>query len=82
MLLQTAATCSSAPALGRGRRSGLRLCGLAGFQVFWASGACAACAGSSVFRSAAFLGCAVSHVAGANPAVKQTRQRRAAYFVR
>ena len=71
MLLQTAATCSSAPALGRGRRGGLRLGGLAGFQLFLGSGAYAPGASSSFLCSAV-----------ANSAFKRTRILRAAYFVR
>lgn len=71
MLLQTPAICSSAPALGRGRRGGLRLGGLAGFQVFLASGAYAPGASSSVLCSAV-----------SNSALKRTRILRAAYLVR
>nr|ACN22629.1 hypothetical protein [uncultured bacterium]ACN22645.1 hypothetical protein [uncultured bacterium]ACS73623.1 Orf71 [uncultured bacterium] len=71
MLLQTAATCSSACALGRGCRGGLRLGWLAVFQVFSGSGAYAPGASSSVFCSAV-----------SNSALKRTRILRAAYLVR
>ena len=71
MLLQTTAIRSSACALGRGRRGGLRLLGLLGFQGFWG-----ACASAQVASS--FLLCrAVS-----NSALKRTRILRAAYLVR
>ena len=71
MLLQPAATCSSASALGRGRRRGLRLGWLARFQVFLGSGAYAPGASSSVLCSAV-----------SNSALKRTRILRAAYLVR
>ncbi len=71
MLLHTAATCSSAPALGRGRRGGLRLLALGEVQVFSGSGAYAPCASSSVLCSAV-----------SNSALKRTRILRAAYLVR
>lgn len=71
MLLQTAATYSSACALGRGHRGGLRLGRFAGFQVFFGSGAYAPGAGSSVLCSAV-----------SNSALKRTRILRAAYLVR
>ena len=71
MLLQTAATCSSACALGRGRRGGLRLLALRGVQGFLGSSAYASGASSSVFCSAV-----------SNSALKRTRILRAAYLVR
>lgn len=71
MPLQNAATRSSACALGRARRAGLRLLGPLGFQGFW--GACASPRGtsSSLFCSAV-----------PNSALKRTRILRAAYLVR
>ena len=71
MLLHTAATCSSACALGRGRRSGLRLQARLGVQVFSGSSAYAPGASSSVLCSAV-----------SNSALKRTRILRAAYLVR
>ena len=71
MLLQTAATCSSACALGCGRRGRLRLLALRGVQGFLSSSAYASGASSSVFCSAV-----------SNSALKRTRILRAAYLVR
>ncbi|AVO33327.1 DUF1010 domain-containing protein [Ottowia oryzae] len=68
--------------LGFGRCSGLRLQPLHEFQAFWASSARLACASSSFFGSAWRVRCAPSSTVGSNPAVKPTRLRRAAYFVR
>ena len=71
MPLQTTATRSSACAVVRGRRGGLRRLGLWGVQGFW--GACASPRGTS----SSFFYSAVS-----NSALKPTRILRAAYLVR
>ena len=67
---------------GFGPCSGLRLQVLCGFQAFLASSARPACAGSSFFGSVSRVRSALSHAVGSNPAVKRTRQRRAAYLYR
>ena len=69
--LQTAPTRSSARALVRGRRGGLRLLGPLGFQGFWGACACPPVASSSLFCSAV-----------SNSALKRTRILRAAYLGR
>ena len=71
MPLQTTATRSSACAVVRGRRGGLRRLGLWGVQGFW--GTCASPRGTS----SSFFYSAVS-----NSALKRTRILRAAYLVR
>ena len=71
MPLRTAATRSSASALLRGRRGGLRLLGLLGVQGFWGACACPLGTSSSLFYSAV-----------SNSALKRTRILRAAYLVR
>ena len=71
MPLQTAATRSSACALVRGRRGGLRLLGPLGIQGFWGARAYAEVASSSL-----------SYSAVPNSALKRTRILRAAYLVR
>ena len=71
MLLQPTATHASASVRALGRFGGLRLEGLAVFQVFSGSGAYAPGASSSVLCSAV-----------SNSALKRTRILRAAYLVR
>ena len=71
MPLQTTATRSSAWALVRGRRGGLRLLGLLGVQGVWGACACPPGTGRSLFYSAV-----------SNSALKRTRILRAAYLVR
>ena len=70
---------SQALPLVRGRSAGLRLLGSGPF------GSCLVTARrlwSHLARAVSLWGCVVFHLAGPNPAVKLTRQRRAAYFVR
>ena len=65
--------------LAFGRSAGLRLRGFGPF------GSCLVTARrlwSHLARAVSLGGCVVFHPAGSNPAVKLTRQRRAAYFVR
>lgn len=54
--------------------------GVRGFLVKSGSSAYAACASSSVFRSAALLRSVPIVAVGSNPAVKPIRLRRPAYF--
>ena len=68
--------------LGFGRCSGLRLQPLREFQAILPPRARLACAGSSFFGSVWRVRRDPSGTVGSNPAVKPTRLRRAAYFVR
>ena len=71
MPFQTAATLSSACALERGRRGGLRLLRPLGIPGFWGACACPRGTSSYVFCSAV-----------SNSALKRTRILRAAYLGR
>ena len=80
MNIQTPFTLASVYPLGVWRSLGLRLRGLRQFQAFLAVTVRPHSASSSVFHSIRRLAGVVFHPA-ANPAVKLTRQRRAAYLV-
>ena len=81
MLYSPAFSFSSVYSLGFLPCAGLRLGVLRQFQAFLAVTVRPHSASSSVFHSIRRLAGVVFHPA-ANPAVKLTRQRRAAYFVR
>ena len=86
---QTPFSFASTAALGFGLFGGLRLRALCfrepvsrRFQVFLASSPYSICASGSLFRSVRLLQTRPFLTTWSNPAVKLTRQRRAAYFVR
>ena len=81
MLQSITVTHSQVLPLVRGRAAGLRLLAGSVFKAFLAVTVRPHSASSSAFHSTHRLAGVVFHPA-ANPAVKLTRQRRAAYFVR
>jgi hypothetical protein len=81
MLQSITVTHSQVLPLVRGRPAGLRLLAGSVFKAFLAVTVRPHSVSSSVFHSIRRLAGVVFHPA-ANPAVKLTRQRRAAYFVR
>ena len=81
MLQSITVTHSQVLSLVLGRSAGLRLLAGSVFKAFLAVTVRPHSASSSVFHSIRRLAGVVFHPA-ANPAVKLTRQRRAAYFVR
>ena len=81
MLQSITVTHSQVLPLVFGRSAGLRLLAGSVFKAFLAVTVRPHSASSSVFHSIRRLAGVVFHPA-ANPAVKLTRQRRAAYFVR